>query len=285
MIDTHQHLISPDRFTYAWAADVPQLQGAFTLDTYQELACDAGIEGSLFMEVDVAPAESAGEARFFCELAMDPVNRILGVIAGARPEAEAGFEEHLDAITHPKLKGIRRVLHTQPDTLSTTAHFRANLRILGQRGLPFDLCMRQDQHARALDLIRACPGTQFILDHCGVPEVAANDAPAGEGFQAWRQSILRLGGESNLCGKLSGLTTYAADSQRNAKALQPYIDTMLEAFGPTRLVWGGDWPVVNLGSGLPRWCELTRELIAPLTPEEQQMILSANARRIYALHT
>lgn len=279
MIDTHQHLMLPDRFRYGWTGEFPSLQGRFGLEEYRQ-AAPADIHGTIFMEADVEAGQSAAEARFICELAGDPSNKLLGVIASARPESE-GFDAYLDSITHPRLVGIRRILHTQPDELSTSALFRENLRTLGRRGLPFDLCVLQRQHDLALDLVRACPDTTFILDHCGVPDIAGNHAPHGEGFLTWQNGIRTLAAEPNVRCKVSGITAYAKEHQRTPEALRPYTDSIIDAFTPARCVWGGDWPVVNLGSGLAGWCGLSHDLLSGLSPDDQHAIFTGNAAEVY----
>jgi predicted TIM-barrel fold metal-dependent hydrolase len=186
-------------------------------------------------------------------------------------------------MAHPRLTGIRRVLHTQPDELSQSCIFRENVSHVGAHGLSFDLCVLQRQLPLALALVRACPQTTFILDHCGVPEISANDAPAGAGFLAWEKSIRALAAEPNVNGKISGISAYAPAPLRNATGLRPYTDTMLDAFGPTRLVWGGDWPVVNLGDGLLAWSTITRELLSGLTEAERFQIFTNNAKKIYRI--
>ena len=280
MIDTHIHLLEPDRFTYEWTKGFPALTGRFDLSDYQKASADTGIQAGVFMEVDCE--ESADEARYFCSLAEQPGCLIQAVVAAARPESP-DFERNLEAMAHPRLTGIRRVLHTHPDELSQSSLFRENVSRLGALGLAFDLCVLQRQLPLALDLVRACPQTTFILDHCGVPEISANDAPAGAGFLAWEKSIRALAAEPNVNGKISGITAYAPEPLRNAEGLRPYIETMLEAFGPARLVWGGDWPVVNLGDGLLAWSNITRELLSELTPDERTLIHSTNAKKIYRI--
>lgn len=280
MIDTHIHLLEPDRFTYEWTKGFPALTGRFDLSDYQKAPADTGIQAGVFMEVDCE--ESADEARYFCSLAEQPGCLIQAVVAAARPESP-DYERNLEAMAHPRLTGIRRVLHTQPDELSQSSLFRENVSHLGALGLAFDLCVLQRQLPLALDLVRACPQTTFILDHCGVPEISANNAPAGAGFLAWQKSIRALAAEPNVNGKISGITAYAPEPLRNAEGLRPYIDTMLEAFGPSRLVWGGDWPVVNLGNGLLAWSNITRDLLSELTPDERTLILSTNAKKIYRI--
>ena len=280
MIDTHIHILEPERFTYEWTKGFPALSGRFDLSDYEKASADTGIQAGVFMEVDCE--ESADEARYFCSLAEQPGCLIQAVVAAARPESP-DFERNLEAIAHPRLTGIRRVLHTQPDELSKSFLFRENVSRLGPLGLSFDLCVLQRQLPLALDLVRACPQTTFILDHCGVPDISGNDAPAGAGFLAWKKSINALAAEPNVNGKISGITAYAPETLRNAPGLRPYTDAMLEAFGPARLVWGGDWPVVNLGDGLLAWSNITRDLLSELTPDERTLILSTNAKKIYRI--
>jgi predicted TIM-barrel fold metal-dependent hydrolase len=280
MIDTHVHLLEPDRFTYDWTQDFPALSGRFDLSDYKKASLESGIQAAVFMEVDCE--ESDDEARYFCALAEQPGSLIQAVVAAARPESP-GFEQSLEEIAHPRLTGIRRVLHTQPDGLSQTSRFRENVNRLGGLGLAFDLCVLQRQLPIALELVRACPQTTFILDHCGVPDIAPNDAPAGEGFLAWQKAIRALAAEPNVNGKISGISAYAPAPLRNAPGLRPYTDTMLDAFGSTRLVWGGDWPVVNLGDGLLAWSTITRELLSGLTADERFQILTTNAKKIYRI--
>jgi predicted TIM-barrel fold metal-dependent hydrolase len=232
------------------------------------------------MEVDCE--ESANEARYFCAVAEQRGSFIQAVVAAARPESP-DFERSLEEIAHPRLTGIRRVLHTQHDELSQTSRFRENVNRLGGLGLTFDLCVLQRQLPIALELVRACPQTTFILDHCGVPDIAQNDAPAGEGFLAWQKAIRALAAEPNVNGKISGISAYAPAPLRNTQGLKPYTDTMLEAFGSIRLVWGGDWPVVNLGNGLLSWSTITRELLSRLTESERSQILTTNAKKIYRI--
>lgn len=278
MIDTHQHLLYPSRFSYPWAADLPALQNAFELDRYHTEATDGSITGTLFMEVDVDESQSASEAQFFCELGDDPASKIIGVIAAARPE-HSSFHSSLDAIAHPKLRGIRRVLHTQPDALSQTSQFRKNVEHLGERGLTFDLCVLERQLPVAIELVDACPNTQFILDHCGVPAIAANSS------EFWQARIREMARRPNVACKVSGIILYAGENQRSASELFPWFAHVVETFGWDRIVWGSDWPVCTLAVPLCEWVSVTHELLdlASATVEQRHAFLEANARRIYGV--
>jgi predicted TIM-barrel fold metal-dependent hydrolase len=285
MIDTHQHLLFPERFAYSWTADLPALQGNLGLEAYQAASRDTPIAGSVFVEVDVDPHQRQSEAETLCSLAGDPESRILGVVAAARPE-EDGFPEELDRIAHPAIKGIRRVLHTQPDELSRSARFRQNLPCLAERDWSFDLCVLQQQLPVGLELVRACPEVRFMLDHAGVPSIADNEAPHGEGFRRWRDMMQAFAAEPNCHVKLSGLTVYASETQRSVDGLLPYLDTLLECFTPARIVWGGDWPVCTLANPLRTWIQLTQDLLARtgLPEEDRHALLTGNAAAFYNLN-
>lgn len=278
MIDTHQHLLYPQRFSYSWAKDFPALQGELGFEQYRAAAAGCGIEGTVFMEADVDQAQSGDEARHFCRLADDPSSGILGVVAAGRPEQE-GFEAYLDLITHPKLKGIRRVLHTQPDAVSKSSRFRENVRALGGRGLSFDLCVLERQLPLAVELVDACPDVTFILDHCGVPDIAANSP------DLWKTGISELALRTNVVCKVSGISVYASESQRTAQGLFPWFAHVLQAFGWDRLLWGGDWPVCTLAVPFACWISVTHDLLdlAKASPSERQAFLKDNAKRIYRL--
>ena len=281
-IDTHQHLLYPDRFGYSWAKGIPALEGSFHLEDYGAAAAGCDMEGTLFMEVDVDPGQDRQEAEFFSALASEPSNRILGIVARVCPE-EPDFETRLDAIAHPALKGIRRVLHTQNDALSASTSFRENVSRLAPRGLSFDLCVLQRQLTIALELVQACPEVRFIVDHCGIPDIAAHKSTQNESRQQWLDGIRALGKQPNTACKFSGITAYASPEQRTIDGIRPYLSEILEAFGPGRIVWGGDWPVCNLADGLESWSRLTDQLIGELSVDEQQDILRGNARSIYKL--
>lgn len=281
-IDTHQHLLYPDKFNYSWTSDLPDLQGAFPLESYREAAEGCEVQSSLFMEVDVDPGQQVDEATFFSDLASEDDNGIAGIIAKCLPESD-DFHDQIEAMPRSALKGIRRVLHTQPDSLSESALFRKNVASLAGEGLSFDLCVTQKQLGIALELVRACPEVSFILDHCGVPSIAEHSSAHDESWLQWKNGIRALAAQGNVACKFSGITAYATPEQRTPDGLRPYLSEILEAFGSGRIVWGGDWPVCNLADGLRPWADLADALLAELSADEQRAIFIENAQRIYKL--
>ena len=276
MIDTHLHLIHPERFSYDWTGGIPALAGQpFRLEEYRAAAEGCGITESIFMEVDVPWDQAASEAAFFCTLAENPANRISGVIAACRPEND-DFAAHLDATAHPRLVGYRRVLHSQPDELSTSPLFRENVALIGKAGLTFDLCMLPRQLAAGAALIDSCPDTRFILDHCGVPDIASGD------LAFWRDQLREISRRPNLACKISGIIAYAS-GDITADTLRPVVEHAIDCFGWDRLVWGSDWPVCNLTRDLATWPRLLDEILSGSSEDELARLHLRNAREIYQL--
>lgn len=276
LIDTHQHLILRSRIGYAWADAIPMLSGRdFTLADYAGLTAGRGVVGTLFMETGVDEADYRAEARLVAGLVGQ--GGLMGQIASCRPETDEGFEAWLEEAERLPVKGFRRILHVADDGISQSETFRRNVRRIGRRGLTFDICVRADQHPIAEALVAACPDQTLILDHCGNPDVAAG------AFAPWAEGIRRLSAYPHLAAKLSGITTNARADQHDAATLQPYVDHLIDCFGTDRIVWGGDWPVVDLGAGLPDWIDLTNRMLSGLSDDERAAIGEGNARRIYRL--
>lgn len=275
LIDTHQHLILRDRIGYAWTAEFPILAGDFTRPDYAALTAGKSVIGSIFMETGVDDADYKAEARLVA--GMVGIGGMLGQIASIRPELDEGFDDWLAEARGLNTVGFRRILHVVPDDVSQAATFRRNLRKIGAAGLPFDLNVLARQLPIGLQLVQACPDQSYVLDHCGVPDVAAG------AFDEWAHGIDLLAPFDTIVVKLSGITTYCAPGTASVELIRPYVDHLLKAFGPNRMLWGGDWPVVNLGAGLPQWIDMTRELLADLSADEQFAIGQGTARRVYGV--
>lgn len=277
LLDTHQHLIYPDRQHYGWMAHAPALAGrAFTLADYRALTEGAGVAGSIFMEVDAADGRS--EARMVADLARVPGSGILGIVASCRPEEDAGFAAWLDEGPSLGVVGYRRILHETGDEVSRAGTFRANVRAIGARGLPFDMCFLARQLPLALELAQACPETVLVLDHCGVPDIA------GGGWEAWREGVEALAAMPNVVAKLSGVFAYCAPGTATLATVRPWVEAVIAAFGPERCLWGSDWPVVNVrGGDLAGWIAAFRAILAGYSADEQAAMAHRTAERVYGV--
>jgi predicted TIM-barrel fold metal-dependent hydrolase len=279
MIDTHQHLIHREQLRYAWTEEIDVLaSGTFSTLEYSRDLSGRNMAGTIFMECAVDDADYQSEARIVADHMKRPGSGLIGQIASCRPEIDAGFSDWLDEGPSLGVVGYRRVLHVVPDSISQNPVLRRNLKVLGQRGLPFDMCFFPRQLGSvALDLIRDSDDQVLVLDHCGCPDIGAR------AFGDWAQDIREISRHEHVFCKLSGLTAYCSPGPHDAETLRPWVDHVLECFGPARMLWGSDWPVVDLGAGLGGWIDITRELLAPLSEEERWHIEEGTARHVYRL--
>ena len=276
LLDTHQHLVYREKASYGWTKDIPPLaEGNFTLDDYKSLTEGLGIGGTLFMETGVDDPDYQQETRFVKSLADNSDNGMIGLISSIRPESDEAFETWLEETIEMGVVGYRRILHVMPDDMSQSDIFRNNVRKIGISGKTFDICFLPGQLPVACELAKACENTKLILNHCGVPDIAGN------GLDPWRQDIKALAQIPNVICKLSGLMAYCAPGTSSLETIEPYVDHVLNCFGPNRMVWGSDWPVVNLAKGLPEWIAVTRKILGKLSADEASSIAYGTAQTVY----
>jgi predicted TIM-barrel fold metal-dependent hydrolase len=277
IVDTHQHLWDLERFSFSWTRKHPSLDRSFRMADY--LAATAGLEvsKSVHLEADVDEPDMLGETRYILELAERDDNPLAGVVACARPES-AGFAAYIEQIAgHPKLKGVRRVLHVAPDDTVDRPGFVDHVRALARYDLSFDICVLARQLPIAIRLARECPGVQFILDHCGNPLVKER------AFEPWGSDIRELAGCRNVVCKISGIVTNADAENWTPEDLRPYVEHVIESFGWGRVMFGSDWPVCLLASSYRRWVEALMFLTEGAGEGERRKLFSENAERVYKL--
>ncbi|MDX8490825.1 amidohydrolase [Mesorhizobium sp. VK22B] len=277
IVDTHLHLIDKTALRYPWLAGVPALDRDFSEGEYATEARRAGIELALHMEVDVDPADIEAETVHVEGLSKKPGGLVRGAIVSCRPE-EPDFAAWLDKVkADPFVKGFRRVLHVVPDDVSEGALFRENIRRIAGSGLTFDLCVLPRQMKQAIALVDLAPDVQFVLDHCGVPDIK------GKAEHPWREQIAEIAQRPNVVGKISGVVAYADPATWTVETLRPYVEHTIESFGWDRVVWGSDWPVCTLGGGLLGWVAATHALLAGASDTERAKLLSGNAKKLWRL--
>lgn len=272
IVDTHCHLVYPDRLRYPWLDGVPALNRAFPVELYTRQARQVGITDTLHMEVDVAAEDIEAETALVTTLP-----GIAGAIQACRPESPDFPAMAERAAAHPKVKGLRRVLHTEADDLSGSDLFAANVARLGPLGLTFDLCALPRQLPVVAGLVRRCPDVAFVLDHCGIPDVK------GRALDPWRDHVRALAALPNVTCKISGVVAYGEPEGWTVDDLRPFVDHVIACFGFDRLVWGSDWPVCTLTADLGRWMAATQALVAGASLDERARLFGETAIRIYRL--
>lgn len=272
-IDTHLHLIARDHISYPWLKNASSLDRDWGYSEYDATARRIGITGALHMEVDCAPEDIENENNYIAQLMAQPNSLLHGTISAARPES-ADFQSFLDRLDTRIVKGIRRVLHIMPDDISRGSGFRKNIRKIGEKGLPFDICMSARQLDLAAELADACDNTVLVLDHCGVPDIA------GGMYDDWAGAISRLAERDHVNAKISGISAYAA-SDWTCDHLRPYVEHIINSFGWDRVVWGSDSPICTLNASLDQWMAATQALICQASPDERAKFAHRNAQRIW----
>ena len=274
LIDAHIHFWDPGAHHHEWLSAAPELNRRF-LPSDVEFGARVP-DGLVFVEADRAPDEALSEADWVSALAASGAP-IVGIVAHAPLEQGAAVGPLLEQLAQrPLVAGVRRLLQDEPPALLADPALIEGTRLLAARGLTSDLCVRMEQLEAVARLVRACPETTFVLDHLGKPAV-------GEQFPGtWAEDIRSLAGCPNVSCKLSGLTTEAASGWR-PDDLIPYLQHVINAFGPERCLFGSDWPVALLGTSYEAWLELVHEAIADLGGSERAAILGENAVRIYDL--
>jgi predicted TIM-barrel fold metal-dependent hydrolase len=277
IVDTHQHLWDKDLFHYAWLEPLPKLDRSYRISDYRDAANGLEIDKSVFVECDVVEAQVMDEALHVLRLANDPSNRIAGIVASGRPEND-GFPAHLDKLAkHPKVKGVRRILHTGPDEVGRGKTFIENVARLHKYGLSFDICVLARQLPVAINLVSKCPDVSFVLDHCGVPGVK------DQVLDPWREHIRELSKLPNVSCKVSGLIAYADPANWKPEDLRPFVDYVIGSFGWDRVMFGSDWPVCNLTASYREWVESLLSLTQSGGEVNQKKLFRENALRIYRL--
>ncbi len=277
IVDTHQHLWDLDLFRYAWLRQLPDLNRSFRMNDYLAATNGLAIEKSVHLEADVDEPFMLDETMHLLRLADCADNPLEGVVACGRPESKE-FKTYVEKIAdHPKLRGIRRVLHTQPDDLGQRETFIENVCSLAGYGLSFDICVLARQLPLAIRLVSQCPDVTFILDHCGVPQVR------DKVLDPWRSLILEIAKFPNVFCKISGLIAYADPNNWNTEDLRPYVDHAIECFGWDRVMFGSDWPVCTLSASYRQWVDVLLSLTRSAGEASQNKLFHHNAIRVYRL--
>lgn len=272
-IDTHQHFWSFSPQDYSWIDDsMSVLQKNFGPGDLEPLLQASNIGGTVLVE-----ARGAVEETERLLAIANSMSTALGVV-GWVPLADDNSEAHLERFcTNPKFRGVRHAIGAEPDPDYVFGEgFNRGVGALRRFGLVYDLCFWPPFLERAIRFVDRHPEQIMVLDHCAKPFIAEGR------IEPWRSQLLELAQRENVYCKLSGLATEAnvADWQQRVPA---YLDSVLEAFTPRRLMFGSDWPVCTLATQYAGWCEVIEKWAAPLSETERERIWSGTAIEVYGL--
>jgi len=270
-IDAHHHLWTLARGDYGWLTPkLAPIYRDFAVADLAPLLSAAEICGTIL--VQAAPTEA--ETLFLLDIT-DGAELVRGVVGWTDFDAEdaAARIEAFAGRTH--LVGLRPMVQDiADDDWLLKPGLTAGLAAMAEQNLIFDALVLPRHLPRLSRVVDLHPDLQFVLDHCAKPSLATGD------IAAWKDDIAKLARRPNIVCKLSGLATEAAPGWQVAD-LRPAVDHILASFGPERLLWGSDWPVVNLAGGYAKWLAAAETLLAELSDDERAGIFGLNAARIY----
>ncbi len=272
-IDAHQHFWRRDRGDYDWLTPaLAPLWRDFLPDDLAPLLARHAIGGSVLVQA----AQSDAETEFLLELARrhDFIRGVVGWTDLTSPSAPARIAA---LAADPLLVGLRPMLQDLPDD-DAILHPAAQpaLAAMAQHGLVLDALIRPRHLPRLLALRSRHPDLRIVIDHAAKPDIAGSD------LAFWARDLAAVAADGVTHCKLSGLITEAGPSWQVAD-LQPVAQTVLAAFGPDRVMWGSDWPVLNLAGDYASWDTATSTLLAALNPADRAAVLGETARRFYRL--
>ncbi|HVC63338.1 MAG TPA: amidohydrolase family protein [Acetobacteraceae bacterium] len=270
-VDAHHHVWRLERGDYAWLTPGLPIHRDFGLHDLSPLLRDITVT----VLVQAAPTEA--ETRFLLQVAQGSGGLVRGVV-GWVDLAAADAPARIALLAGNALfKGLRPMLQDIEDRdWILRPEMQPALAQIAARGLVFDALIQP----RHLPVVRALadrhPTLRIVIDHAAKPDIAAG------GFQPWAAELAKVARETQAVCKLSGLVTEAAPDWRTAD-LEPYVEHMLDVFGPQRLMWGSDWPVVELAGGYARWRDATLKLLRHLPETARDAVLGNTAATVYRL--
>ncbi|KAJ1564724.1 hypothetical protein HK096_006589 [Nowakowskiella sp. JEL0078] len=308
IVDSHVHIADLSSVPISWMTSTPQFNRNFLRDDLRDAIAPDELESYIFVEVDADA--SLVETKYIHQYAKlhDPKLKGMVVSLPVLPQGDTlelqeyitTFKQLDEGLEFPLIKGIRYLLQSddQLDDLCIQPKFRRACKILGDNGLSFDICVSFKKHPKRLtcvyELAKGCPGTTFILDHSGKPDVDNNSR-----FEEWASAIESLGALENVFCKISGLVTETDDnlpfsvfsekeslipSLNTVDRISPYVLHIIKSFGKEKIMFGGDWPVCLLKTTYTEWVHLLKEIVKNVFSEnESRAFWNGNAKKIYRI--
>lgn len=274
IVDAHHHFWRYSPAEYGWIDDgMAKIRHDFLPDDLQRAMAAAGVGAA----VSVQARQSVEETRWLLDLAA--ANDFIAGVVGWAPLVSPSVASLLaEFAANPKLVAIRHVLQDEPDpAYMLRADFQAGIRALRSFNLTYDILIFARHLPHTIEFVDKHPDQPFVVDHLAKPPARNRE------IEPWARHMRELAERPHVSCKLSGLTTEVGRSDWTIADLRPYVDVVLEAFGPDRVLFGSDWPVCLVACDYARWLATVQEIVAALSAAERAAILGGNARRVYRL--
>ncbi|WP_329295456.1 amidohydrolase family protein [Streptomyces pseudovenezuelae] len=276
VVDAHHHVWDLSVRDQDWIASDSPLRRNFTLADLAPEAAAAGVDRTVLVQTVTVPEETPE----FLALAAghELVAGVVGWTDLTRPDIADELARLRSLPGGTRLKGIRHQVQGEPDPgWLLRPDVRRGLTAVADAGLVYDLVVLPHQLPACVKAAESLPQLTFVLDHLGKPPIASGSP------EPWATDVRALAALPNTVCKLSGMVTEADLATWTIDDLRPYADTVLDAFGPDRLMFGSDWPVCTLGATYGETMSVTKELTAGLGASERADVLGGTATRTYGL--
>jgi L-fucono-1,5-lactonase len=272
-VDAHQHFWRLARGDYGWlTSTLAPIYRDFEPADLEPLLARAGVDATVLVQA----APTVAETRFLLELART-APFVVGVVGWAPLDAPDAPEVVAALARDPHLRGLRPMIHDLPDVdWMLGPDVERGLRAIEAADLTFDALVRPPHLPTLRRLLARHPDLRVVIDHAAKPEIAAGRR------EPWASDMAALARETRAWVKLSGLVTEDGPGW-SVDRLRPYVDHLLDSFGPERLIFGSDWPVVLLRTGYAEWLAAVRTLLVGLEHAAQNRVLGLNAIACYGL--
>ncbi|HYX31126.1 MAG TPA: amidohydrolase family protein [Pyrinomonadaceae bacterium] len=274
IVDSHQHFWQVGRFDYPWMT--PQVD--VLCHDYLPAALGPILRrNAIAQTVLVQASNSIAETRWLLQLADD--HPFIAAVVGWVDLRSESVAEQLDQFAaHPKFKGVRHLVESEPaDDWLTQESVVTGLRELASRGLTYDLLVHTRHLGHAQEVVCRFPELRFVIDHMAKPAIAGGE------IEQWAQAMKEISAARNVWCKLSGLVTEADRASWRIEDFAPYVDKVLEYFGPRRIMFGSDWPVCLLAASYERVVETFQTLLCDLSDQDRELIFSKNVIEFYRI--
>jgi L-fuconolactonase len=270
-LDAHQHFWSYDAAQYPWIPPGSPLHRSWLPDDLAALQKPLGFDGSIAVQARQVVAESD----WLLGLADKHAN-VKGVVGWVDLRSDR-VEADLERLArHPKFVGVRHVVQEEPDdAFMLGKDFQRGISKLAAYGLTYDILIYPKQLEAALRLAENFPAQPFVLDHIAKPFIKAGVS------EPWATQLRRLAKLPNVHCKVSGLLTEADHQAWRPEQFRPYLDTVFEAFGPARLMYGSDWPVCLFAGSYEQAYRLVDDYARGLTDQQRAGLFGGNAAAFY----
>ena len=275
-IDAHHHLWKYSHAEYPWMLQgMEGIRRDFLISDLQQTMRSGGIDAV----VTVQARQSVIETEWLLELASQ--HDFMRGVVGWVPLINAKVGKQLERYcASPKLKAVRHVLHDEADDFYILREdFNRGISLLEDFGLRYDVLIFERHLPQTIQFVDRHPNQAFILDHIGKPRIRDHVV------SPWRENIRDLARRENVYCKLSGVVTEADWHSWSEADLRPYIDVVLESFGPKRLMFGSDWPVITVACTYKKWVEVVQSVTKSLSADERDRLLGGTAKEAYGLQS